>query len=111
MTTPVLKSHFCTLEWLLLLLEKPSQKRGHLSWQRCNPCQQLLPLSLSGAEGHSGRDLPAQPVPGLLDTPHSKGPLEQWDAGGKELKVGLRSGGDSWWLDAAHGGRQAAGVW
>lgn len=56
-----------------------------------------------------GRELPAQPVPGLLDTPHSKGPLEQRDAGGQELKVGLRSGGDSWWLDAAHeGGREQA---
>lgn len=55
-TTPVLKSHFHTLEQLLLLPEQPSQKETHLPWQRCNSCQQLLPLSLSGAEGHWGRE-------------------------------------------------------
>lgn len=40
-------------------------------------------VSLSGAEGRWGRELPAQPVPGLLDTPHGK---EQQDPEGKELR-------------------------
>lgn len=107
-TTPVLKSHFHTLEQLLLLPEQPSQKETHLPWQRCNSCQQLLPLSLSGAEGHWGREHLHSLSQGCWALPTARNSRMQEGQSSK----GLSGPGKGWAqlvADAAQEGRQVQG--
>lgn len=101
-TTPVLKSHFHTLEQLLLLPEQPSQKETHLPWQRCNSCQQLLPLSLSGAEGHWGREHLHSLSQGCGALPTARNSRMQEGQSSKG-SLGLGRDGHSWWLRQPRG--------